>query len=70
MALDSKNKRGSAMLLTIPFRQWLAEPDGTLAVEDRMSLLKLAATFAAVVTYVRSHRYSLRVRRRIYVVVE
>ena len=43
MALDTKRKRGSAIGLTQPFRVWLAEPDGTLAVSDRASLLKLCS---------------------------
>lgn len=43
MALDSKQKRGSAMSMTMPNRLWLAVPDGTLANTDRMSLLKLCS---------------------------
>ena len=46
MALDSKQKRGSAISLTIPYRSWLAEPDGTLADTDRMSLLKMCSAIA------------------------
>jgi len=46
MALDSKQKRGSAISLTMPHRSWLAEPDGTLADTDRMSLLKLCSAIA------------------------
>lgn len=46
MSLDSKNKRGSAIHLGSPDRQWLAEPDGSLASTDRASLLKLAAAIA------------------------
>lgn len=44
MALDSKQKRGSAIGVTMPSRSWLAEPDGTLASTDRLSLMKLCAT--------------------------
>lgn len=44
MALDTANKRGSVIGLSLPFRQWLATPDGTLASTDRASLLKMAAT--------------------------
>ena len=40
MALDSKQKRGSVLGLGSPWRSWLAEPDGTLASTDRVSLLK------------------------------
>lgn len=40
MALDSKQKRGSVLGFGSPWRSWLAEPDGTLANTDRVSLLK------------------------------
>jgi hypothetical protein len=70
MSLDSKNKRGSAVGLSLPFRTWLAEPDGTLTVDDRTALLKLAATFGATMTHVRSHRYGMRSRNRTFVVQE
>ncbi len=44
MALDSKQKRGSAINLGLPFRAWLAEPDGTLDASDRASVgLKLCS---------------------------
>lgn len=43
MALDSKQKRGSALDMSLPQRQWLAEPDGTLANTDRVSLVKLCS---------------------------
>jgi hypothetical protein len=46
MALDSKQKRGSAIELTMPHRAWLANPDGTVADTDRASLLKLASGVA------------------------
>lgn len=39
MSLDSKQKRGAAVNLGIPGRQWLAEPDGTFLSADRISLL-------------------------------
>ena len=69
MALDTEQKRGSAMEVSMPWRQWLAEPDGSFNAGDRASLLKLATPTTAV-TYVRSHRYALRARRRTYVVIE
>lgn len=47
MALDTKQKRGAVLNLTLPYRQWLAEPDGTLALADRQSLLKLGAAVSA-----------------------
>lgn len=40
MAIDSKQKRGSAIGVGLPFRQWLSEPSGALDVDDRLSLLK------------------------------
>ena len=43
MSLDSKQKRGSAISLGLPFRIWQAEPDGTLDATDRASLLKLCS---------------------------
>lgn len=47
MALDSKQKRGSAISLSLPHRQWLQEPDGTIAASDRLSLVKLCSAIAA-----------------------
>jgi hypothetical protein len=44
--LDSKQKRGSALDVGQPQRQWLAEPDGALADTDRASLLKLCSAVA------------------------
>lgn len=46
MALDSKQKRGSALDLTMPFRSWLSEPDGTIAATDRQSFVKLCTAVA------------------------
>lgn len=46
MALDSKQKRGSVLGLSLPFRSWLAEPDATLANTDRLSLLRYGAAIA------------------------
>ena len=43
MALDTKQKRGSALNLSNPSRPWLVEPDGTLANTDRLSLLRFAS---------------------------
>lgn len=47
MSLDTKQKRGSAVHMGLPFRRWLAEPDGTVAVGDRASLLKLCSSVAS-----------------------
>lgn len=38
MALDTKQKRGSALLMGQPWRGWLAEPSGALPVASRISL--------------------------------
>lgn len=72
MALDSENKRGSAMLLTLPYRPWLAEPDGTLDSADRVSLLKLcsAVTPTSSATLTTRHRYGIGSRTRVFVVPE
>lgn len=43
MALDTKQKQGSAMLLTMPFRQWLAEPVVSIGSGEQLSLLKLCS---------------------------
>jgi hypothetical protein len=65
MALDTKQKRGSAIDLTLGFRSWLAEPDGSLAVTDRLSLLKLASAVSpAGGILVNVHRFALRARVR------
>lgn len=45
-ALDSKQKRGSVINMGQPGRPWLAEPDGTLASTDRMSILTYASAVA------------------------
>ena len=42
MALDTKQKRGSAIGISLPFRQWLSNPSGTVVATDRLSLLKLS----------------------------
>lgn len=47
MALDSKQKRGSVLGFALPFRSWLAEPDGALGSTDRMSLLHYGSGVAA-----------------------
>jgi len=44
--LDTKQKRGSVVSMGQPGRPWLAEPDGTLASTDRMSLMTYAAAVA------------------------
>lgn len=44
MSLDTKRKRGSSISIGIPWRQWLAEPDGSFDVGDRFSLVKLCSS--------------------------
>lgn len=43
MALDTKQKQGSAMLIGMPFRPWLTEPQATPDAGDRLSLLRLCS---------------------------
>jgi len=44
VSLDTKQKRGSVIGVSLPFRQWLAAPIGALGGSERQSLLKLAST--------------------------
>ncbi len=46
MSLDTKQKRGSAISIGLPYRQWLSDPDGTLDSADRVALLKLCSAIA------------------------
>ncbi len=46
MSLGTKHKRGAAVMISLPFRQWKAEPDGTLASTDRVALLYYSAAIA------------------------
>ena len=43
MALDTKQKKGSAIGLTLPWRNWLAEPVATIGDGEKLSLLKLCS---------------------------
>lgn len=47
MALDTKQKRGSVLGLSLPFRNWQSEPAGEFDVGGRLSLLRLFAGLAA-----------------------
>lgn len=40
MSLDTDQKRGSALDLSSPWRQWLAEPTASLTQADLLSLLR------------------------------
>jgi hypothetical protein len=52
MSLDTKQKRGSATLISLPFRPWLANPDGTLSAADRLSVMRYAGAIAPLVPVV------------------
>lgn len=41
MSLDTDLKRGSAILLTIPFRPWIAVPSAIFGDQERASIIKL-----------------------------
>jgi hypothetical protein len=43
VALDTKQKQGSALDIGMPFRQWLAEPVAVLTSAEHLSLLKLCS---------------------------
>lgn len=47
--LDTKQKRGSVMLVGSPMRPWLSEPSGTSDVGGRLSLLRYFAGLAEAV---------------------
>lgn len=48
MSLNTKNKRGSAMLVEMPFRPWIADPAGSSSPEQRMSFLHYVAANVAI----------------------
>lgn len=52
MALDTKQERGSTLLVTAPWRPWLSEPSGTIDIHSRLSLLKFSSddTVTAITT--------------------
>lgn len=47
MTLDTKQKRGSAVSVSDPAREWLAEPSGTVSQDERQSLAKLSSAILA-----------------------
>ncbi len=51
--LDTKQKRGSAINIGMPGRQWLAEPSGTLDQGPRQSLLTYCS--AVLFSFVEAH---------------
>lgn len=65
MALDTKQKQGSAIGITLPFRPWLTEPVVSIGAGEQLSLLKLCSEpTAAAVSVVTVHRFTLRARIR------
>lgn len=52
MALDTKQKRGSAMLPSAPYRTWASDPAGASTSANRMALMHFAAVAAAAVVVV------------------
>lgn len=68
MALDSKQKRGSAVHTKLPFRRWLSNPAGDLtASTGRLSILKLCSAVAATVTVLAVDGIALGVARGAFV---
>ena len=49
MALDNKQKRGSATHIGLPWRHWLAEPSGDVDYQERISILKFCSAIVSVV---------------------
>lgn len=47
--LDTKQKRGAAMLVSAPYRPWLSEPGDMVTATIRVVLLHFAAVAAAEV---------------------
>lgn len=53
MSLDSKQKRGSSINLSLPFRPWTSEPSGHLDTPtNRLSLLHFSAATSALDAFV------------------
>lgn len=46
MSLDTKQKRGSAIHVSEPWRQWHNEPDGTIAATDRQAVVNFCSAVA------------------------
>lgn len=44
MSLNTKQRRGSAIDVGMPHRQWLANPSGDVDYPERISLLKLCSS--------------------------
>ena len=40
MSLSTKQRRGSAMLIGLPYRPWISEPDGNVDFGSRLSMLR------------------------------
>lgn len=44
MTLDTKQRRGSAMNISSPWRVWVAEPSGDVDYAERLSMLKFCSS--------------------------
>jgi hypothetical protein len=68
MALDTKQKQGSAIDVGLPWRQWTTEPTASIAESDRLSLAKLCSeptpTVAANALVLQSQSRRVRAIRR------
>ena len=49
MSLDTKQKRGSVINISLPFRSWLAEPDGSFNTSDFLSLMYYSSAIAPLI---------------------
>lgn len=66
MSLDTYQKRGSAMMLSLPFRPWIFVPDGTIDETDRQAaeFYSTAIAFAEPAPAVNSEPITWRRRNR------
>lgn len=48
MSLDSKQKRGSAISVALPWRAWVSDPNGSIEFGDRLSFLRFASANGGV----------------------
>lgn len=52
MSLDTKQKRGSAINIGMPFRRWQVEPSGNLNPSKQLSLLRYSSAIDPLFTAV------------------
>jgi hypothetical protein len=62
MALDTVQKRGTAIHLGSPWRSWAAAPDGTLNVGDRQGLMYLGSAIASGILVIVSTAFQVLFR--------